>query len=93
MHNKSLLFHLEPLWPSFVFRHAGKKHDNQYRGILVDVDDPPVISETDSNLEPPPTLINGILFLLKQMVKPVIHIIYLVMGFGTENANHVVIGK
>ena len=68
-------------------------HDNQYRGILLDVDDPPVTSETDANIQPPPTLINGILFLLKQLVKPVMHIFYLVLGLGTENANNVIIGK
>ena len=81
------------MWPICVFNYAGKRDDNQYRGILVDVDDPPVVSQIESNLAPPPTLMNGILFLLKQLVKPFMKIFYLILGIGIENANNVIIGK
>ena len=66
---------------------------NQYRGILVDIDDPPTTSETDNNLTPPPSLVNGIAFILQEIFKSIMSSLSLVLGFGTEIANNVIIGK
>ena len=67
--------------------------ENQYRGILVDIDDPPTTSDTDNNLTPPPSLVNGIAYILQEIFKSIMSSLSLVLGFGTEIASNVVIGK
>ena len=66
---------------------------NQYRGILVDIDDPPTTSDTDNNLTPPPSLVNGIAYILQEIFKFIMSSLSLVLGFDTEIASNVVIGK
>ena len=78
---------------SCILNKANEKLEDKFRGILVDVDDPPTVSNEETNLEPPPTLINGVLYLLQKMLKPLLHVFSQVLGFGIGKANNIVIGK
>ena len=69
------------------------KYENEYRGILVDIDDPPTTPDTDNNLTPAPSLVNGIVYIVQEIFKSILSSLSLVFGFGTEIASNVVIGK
>ena len=65
----------------------------EYRGILVDIDDPPTNIEEASNAEPPPSLINVFSLFLQGIFKSVLNIFSLMLGFNLENLDNVILGK
>ena len=65
----------------------------EYRGILVDIDDPPTNVHEESNAEPPPSLINVFSLFLHGIFKSIINIFSLMFGFNIKNLDNVVLGK
>ena len=65
----------------------------EYRGILVDIDDPPTNIEEASNAEPPPSLINVFSLFLRGIFKSLLKIFSLMLGFNVKNLDNVILGK
>ena len=59
----------------------------------MDVDDPPITSDDEGNLQAPPTLTNVISIFLTGIFKSVLNVLSMMVGFSFENLNNIVLGR